>query len=804
MSPPKVCSVCGDKALGYNFNAVTCESCKAFFRRNALTKKQFTCPFNQNCEITVVTRRFCQKCRLKKCLDIGMKSENIMSEEDKMIKRRKIETNRAKRKLSERKPTDVSLDHDFEEEVETKDRDNEGVVGDIALADSSSYDVAYGATETASCGSYDSNAGSTCQLSTTTHPRDYMGEINPELMSGEEMVEFIVCDPDRASQAISNLMRTPAEAMSSLEKIINSQKDALQLISHLISYPGDALKIISKIMNSPFNALTVFTKFMSSPTDALEIISKIVSSPQDVLQFIKNLMDSPENAMDIMNKFMNTPAEALRMLNRILNGPGGETEHNEIVIGEAKQKEFVSENNNSMTPISSRLPNTTENTLIHSMLNYPSPNNINSGIPVPSPPPNNPISMDCSHYITPPPSAPESLNMVASPLEYHSSPGISTISINSSIQQDDQLPSTSTMGMLSPTEADAAAAAEFANEHFDIKTFIQNSFPENSAGDSLNSLESVLTEVIRIEFQAFNNLPQERIKQERLNIMSPDFATKGNQDYGRHCMPQQQPLQCQQQQVCSPSSVLLSRDLNETELVKLRELKLASEALYLPVDDDLSALMSDDRIKPEDTHQDPKLLQVINLTAVAIKRLIKMAKKIAAFRDMCQEDQVALLKGGCTEMMIMRSVMTYDNDCNTWRIPHTKEDMSNIRAEVLKLAKGNVYEEHLKFISTFDEKWRMDENIILIMCAIVLFSPTRPRIIHSDVIRLEQNSYYYLLRRYLESVYPGCEAKSAFINLIQKISDVERLNQFIIGVYLNVNPSQVEPLLREIFDLKNH
>ena len=35
----KVCSVCGDKALGYNFNAVTCESCKAFFRRNALKDK---------------------------------------------------------------------------------------------------------------------------------------------------------------------------------------------------------------------------------------------------------------------------------------------------------------------------------------------------------------------------------------------------------------------------------------------------------------------------------------------------------------------------------------------------------------------------------------------------------------------------------------------------------------------------------------------------------------------------------------------------------------------------------------------
>ena len=30
-----VCVVCGAEANGYNFDAVTCESCKAFFRRNA-------------------------------------------------------------------------------------------------------------------------------------------------------------------------------------------------------------------------------------------------------------------------------------------------------------------------------------------------------------------------------------------------------------------------------------------------------------------------------------------------------------------------------------------------------------------------------------------------------------------------------------------------------------------------------------------------------------------------------------------------------------------------------------------------
>ena len=31
----KICEICGDSSLGFNFGAISCESCKAFFRRNA-------------------------------------------------------------------------------------------------------------------------------------------------------------------------------------------------------------------------------------------------------------------------------------------------------------------------------------------------------------------------------------------------------------------------------------------------------------------------------------------------------------------------------------------------------------------------------------------------------------------------------------------------------------------------------------------------------------------------------------------------------------------------------------------------
>jgi hypothetical protein len=30
-----ICVICGDNAIGFNYDALTCASCKAFFRRNA-------------------------------------------------------------------------------------------------------------------------------------------------------------------------------------------------------------------------------------------------------------------------------------------------------------------------------------------------------------------------------------------------------------------------------------------------------------------------------------------------------------------------------------------------------------------------------------------------------------------------------------------------------------------------------------------------------------------------------------------------------------------------------------------------
>ena len=99
--------VCGAPAYGFNFDQITCESCKAFFRRNALREPvsqhltyiqkktsclifqgSLKCRFAGSCVINENTRRICGYCRLQKCFDMKMRKEWIRTDEEKHLRAR--------------------------------------------------------------------------------------------------------------------------------------------------------------------------------------------------------------------------------------------------------------------------------------------------------------------------------------------------------------------------------------------------------------------------------------------------------------------------------------------------------------------------------------------------------------------------------------------------------------------------------------------------------------------------------------------------------------------------------------------
>ncbi|VDM91476.1 unnamed protein product [Litomosoides sigmodontis] len=85
-----LCVVCGDKASGNHYKALTCEGCKSFFRRSIQKKESYVCHRNGNCSITPNTRSKCQKCRLAKCLEMGMDPNSVCMKEQQAEVRTKM------------------------------------------------------------------------------------------------------------------------------------------------------------------------------------------------------------------------------------------------------------------------------------------------------------------------------------------------------------------------------------------------------------------------------------------------------------------------------------------------------------------------------------------------------------------------------------------------------------------------------------------------------------------------------------------------------------------------------------------
>uniref|UniRef100_A0A0X3QAH2 Nuclear receptor domain-containing protein n=1 Tax=Schistocephalus solidus TaxID=70667 RepID=A0A0X3QAH2_SCHSO len=66
------CRVCGSPSSGFHFGAITCEGCKGFFRRTAISNVKLECLGKHNCCITPANRNMCKSCRFQRCLAVGM------------------------------------------------------------------------------------------------------------------------------------------------------------------------------------------------------------------------------------------------------------------------------------------------------------------------------------------------------------------------------------------------------------------------------------------------------------------------------------------------------------------------------------------------------------------------------------------------------------------------------------------------------------------------------------------------------------------------------------------------------------
>ncbi|CAF0830995.1 unnamed protein product [Didymodactylos carnosus] len=82
------CVVCGDRATGKHYGAISCDGCKGFFRRSVRKNPVYECRHQKDCIIDKDKRNQCRHCRWKKCIRTGMKKDAVQKERDRLGRQR--------------------------------------------------------------------------------------------------------------------------------------------------------------------------------------------------------------------------------------------------------------------------------------------------------------------------------------------------------------------------------------------------------------------------------------------------------------------------------------------------------------------------------------------------------------------------------------------------------------------------------------------------------------------------------------------------------------------------------------------
>ncbi|BFY96996.1 hypothetical protein BsWGS_00036 [Bradybaena similaris] len=259
------------------------------------------------------------------------------------------------------------------------------------------------------------------------------------------------------------------------------------------------------------------------------------------------------------------------------------------------------------------------------------------------------------------------------------------------------------------------------------------------------------------------------------------------------------PLDCKFREV-DKTKMQQSMDISSSAAPRLRVLEPEEE---MAINEIVSAYHQSLEIcvESEVSRNQPSMIELVNIAEISVRRVIDMSKKIKSFKALSQSDQISLLKGGSIELLIIRSVITFDSDKMQFLDPYDKEKYA-MTTDQLKMGQGTgLFDEHMRFVKSLAVDLQADETVLILLLMIALYSPDRPQIVDKHYVAEEQERYALLLLRYLESKHPAHVIRWMYPKLLMKLTDIRNLNEEHSQVLLKINPEGIQPLMKEVLDL---
>ncbi|KAG7513571.1 nuclear receptor ROR-beta-like [Solea senegalensis] len=181
----------------------------------------------------------------------------------------------------------------------------------------------------------------------------------------------------------------------------------------------------------------------------------------------------------------------------------------------------------------------------------------------------------------------------------------------------------------------------------------------------------------------------------------------------------------------------------------------------------------------------------------AIQYVVEFAKRISGFMDLCQNDQIILLKAGCVDVLLIRLCRAYNPINNTLLFDGKFATAQLFRA----LGCDDLVNAVFDFAKNLS-RIQMSEEDIALFSAAVLLSPDRPWLTDVQKVQKLQDKVYVALQRCLQKEGAPEEKLAKMVSRLPVMKSICNLHIDKLEFFRLVHPETAytfPPLYREVF-----
>uniref|UniRef100_A0A665UUA7 Nuclear receptor ROR-beta-like n=1 Tax=Echeneis naucrates TaxID=173247 RepID=A0A665UUA7_ECHNA len=181
----------------------------------------------------------------------------------------------------------------------------------------------------------------------------------------------------------------------------------------------------------------------------------------------------------------------------------------------------------------------------------------------------------------------------------------------------------------------------------------------------------------------------------------------------------------------------------------------------------------------------------------AIQYVVEFAKRISGFMDLCQNDQIILLKAGCMDVLLIRMCRAYNPINNTLFF-----DGKFAPAQLFKaLGCDDLVNAVFDFAKSLS-RIQMSEEEMALFSAAVLLSPDRPWLTDVQKVQKLQDKVYVALQRCLQKGGAPEDKLAKMVSKLPIMKSICNLHIDKLEFFRLVHPETAytfPPLYREVF-----